>query len=220
MPSNWGWCLRGKPLVNHSCQSAAVVVRHAKASGYVALDWPEAGKALLDLAPVGPDYQPGHAHADTLSFELSLFGQRVFVNSGTSQYGVDDERDRQRCTAAHNTLEIDGKSSSEVWAGFRVREWWFYLGGLRIIDRVHGPFQNAVVRFHLHPQVKVEKGSSALILNLPGGQICRLEFEGAERIEIRDKTWHPGFGRIEANNCIEAWPHGDVIVTNLYWQLG
>jgi hypothetical protein len=32
---------------------------------------------ILDVAPVGPDYLPGHAHADTLSFELSLFGQRA-----------------------------------------------------------------------------------------------------------------------------------------------
>lgn len=76
--------------------------------------------ALLDVAPVGPDYQPGHAHADTLSFELSLFGQRVFVNSGTSTYEVSEERHRQRSTKAHNTVEIDGENSSEVWKSFRV----------------------------------------------------------------------------------------------------
>lgn len=76
--------------------------------------------ALLDAAPVGPDYLPGHAHADTLSFELSLFGRRVLVNSGTSRYGVGPERLRQRGTAAHNTVMIDGQDSSEVWSGFRV----------------------------------------------------------------------------------------------------
>ncbi len=76
--------------------------------------------ALLDMAPVGPDYLPGHAHADTLSFELSLFGQRVFVNSGTSCYGLSAERLRQRGTAAHNTVLINGQDSSEVWGGFRV----------------------------------------------------------------------------------------------------
>ncbi len=75
---------------------------------------------LLDVAAVGPDYQPGHAHADTLSYELSLFGQRVFVNSGTSCYGVSAERLRQRGTAAHNTVVVDGKNSSEIWSGFRV----------------------------------------------------------------------------------------------------
>jgi uncharacterized heparinase superfamily protein len=76
--------------------------------------------ALLDVAPVGPDYLPGHAHADTLSFELSLFGQRVVVNGGTSRYGLGPERHRERQTVSHSTVEITGQSSSEVWGGFRV----------------------------------------------------------------------------------------------------
>jgi uncharacterized heparinase superfamily protein len=89
------------------------------ASGYVC---GRAGRAWLvcDCAPVGPDHQPGHAHADTLSFELSLGKQRLIVNSGTSIYGRSAERNRQRGTAAHNTVTIDGADSSEVWAGFRV----------------------------------------------------------------------------------------------------
>jgi uncharacterized heparinase superfamily protein len=55
-----------------------------------------------------------------LSFELSYAGQRVFVNSGTSEYGIGPERLRQRGTAAHNTVTVDGQNSSEVWSGFRV----------------------------------------------------------------------------------------------------
>jgi uncharacterized heparinase superfamily protein len=88
-------------------------------SGYVRL---QMGRAVLlvDVAPVGPSYLPGHAHADSLSFELSLHGQRFMVNSGTSCYGNGLERQRQRGTAAHNTLVIDGQDSSEVWGGFRV----------------------------------------------------------------------------------------------------
>lgn len=76
--------------------------------------------AFLDVASVGPDFLPAHAHADTLSFELSLFGHRVFVNSGTSQYGSDPERQRQRGTRAHNTVVVDDQDSSEVWGAFRV----------------------------------------------------------------------------------------------------
>ena len=88
-------------------------------SGYVrALT--EDAYLLCDCAPVGPDYLPAHAHADSLSFELSVAGRRVFVNSGTSVYGTGSERQRQRSTAAHNTVVIDGEDSSEVWAGFRV----------------------------------------------------------------------------------------------------
>jgi uncharacterized heparinase superfamily protein len=51
---------------------------------------------------------------------MSFKGRRVFVNSGTSEYGLSAERQRQRGTAAHNTLVLDGENSSEVWAGFRV----------------------------------------------------------------------------------------------------
>jgi uncharacterized heparinase superfamily protein len=76
--------------------------------------------ALLDVAPIGPDYLPGHAHADTLSFELSLGRQRVVINGGTSRYGNGPERQRERSTAAHSTAEVAGQDSSEVWAGFRV----------------------------------------------------------------------------------------------------
>ncbi|WP_232056505.1 heparinase II/III family protein [Pseudoalteromonas sp. A25] len=75
---------------------------------------------IFDHANVGPDYLPGHAHADTLSFELSIGEQRVFVNSGTSLYGISEERLRQRETAAHNTVTVEGCSSSQVWSGFRV----------------------------------------------------------------------------------------------------
>lgn len=88
-------------------------------SGYARIN---RGRASLiaDVGRVGPDYLPGHAHADTLSFELSLDGRRLVVNSGTSVYGSGEERLRQRGTAAHSTLMLDAVNSSEVWGGFRV----------------------------------------------------------------------------------------------------
>lgn len=92
---------------------------HFPDSGYVRMERGNA-VALLDVARIGPDYLPGHAHADTLSFELSLFGQRVVVNSGISRYGLGPERLRQRGTAAHSTVQVDRVDSSEVWSGFRV----------------------------------------------------------------------------------------------------
>lgn len=82
----------------------------------------ESGDAVLlaDMAPVGPSYLPGHAHADTLSFEFSIGGHRVLTNGGTSVYGLSEERLRQRSTAAHNCVVVDGRNSSDVWSGFRV----------------------------------------------------------------------------------------------------
>jgi uncharacterized heparinase superfamily protein len=90
-----------------------------KGSGYVCATAPGT-KLIFDASPIGPDYIPGHAHADTLSFELSIGVQRVFVNSGTSEYGLSEKRLRQRSTSSHNTVEIDSKDSSEIWSGFRV----------------------------------------------------------------------------------------------------
>jgi uncharacterized heparinase superfamily protein len=102
-----------------ACGPPSAPICHLPESGYVRMS---AGDfvVLADLARIGPDYLPGHAHADTLSFEASFAGQRVFVNSGTSEYGTGTERQRQRGTAAHNTVVVEGRDSSEVWAGFRV----------------------------------------------------------------------------------------------------
>jgi uncharacterized heparinase superfamily protein len=90
-----------------------------QASGYIRRQ-SETAVLLLDVGEIGPEYLPGHAHADTLSFEMSVFGKRVIVDSGTSCYGLSAERLRQRGTAAHNTVTVDGEDSSEVWSGFRV----------------------------------------------------------------------------------------------------
>ena len=76
--------------------------------------------AIIDRAAVGPNYLPAHAHADTFSFELSLFGQRVVVNSGTSIYAEGRQRQIERSTSAHSTVNIDNENSSEVWSSFRV----------------------------------------------------------------------------------------------------
>lgn len=76
--------------------------------------------ALLDTAPIGPDYLVGHAHADTLSFELSLHGRRVIVNGGTSCYGLSSQRLHERGTSWHSTVQVGEGNSSEVWSGFRV----------------------------------------------------------------------------------------------------
>ena len=98
--------------------SKAQIIDNAN-SGYICAT-AAGNKLIFDASPVGPDYIPGHAHADTLSFELSIGAQRVFVNSGTSEYGLGLKRLTQRKTASHNTVEIDGKDSSQVWSGFRV----------------------------------------------------------------------------------------------------
>jgi uncharacterized heparinase superfamily protein len=75
---------------------------------------------VCDAAPIGPDYLPGHAHGDMLAFELSLAGQRVFVDAGVYDYEPGELRSFCRSTAAHNTVEIEGVDQCEFWAAFRV----------------------------------------------------------------------------------------------------
>ena len=88
-------------------------------SGYAMLAVPPL-HLIFDCGRVGPDYLPGHAHADTLAFELSVGRERLISNSGTSTYEVGADRDFERSTAAHATVAIDGTNSAETWASFRV----------------------------------------------------------------------------------------------------
>jgi uncharacterized heparinase superfamily protein len=75
---------------------------------------------ICDAGPIGPDHQPGHAHGDTFSFELSVRGRRVVVDSGVYGYEPDAMRRYCRSTRAHNTVEIEGRDQSEFWGAFRV----------------------------------------------------------------------------------------------------
>jgi uncharacterized heparinase superfamily protein len=92
---------------------------HLSDSGYLAA---RHGAAALyfDAASIGPDYLPAHAHADTLTVELSLHGNRVLVDTGTSTYECGLQRSLERSTAAHNTVSVDAQNSSDVWHAFRV----------------------------------------------------------------------------------------------------
>lgn len=82
-----------------------------------------ASVVLLDAGKVGPDENPGHAHADMLSLEWSLDGkpgaERVVVNGGTYAY-QHRQRGQFRGTAMHSTVTVDGADSAEVWSVFRV----------------------------------------------------------------------------------------------------
>jgi uncharacterized heparinase superfamily protein len=90
-----------------------------RVSGLLIAETPRLWLAF-DAGHVGPDYQPGHAHCDTLSFELSVDGRRFISDTGVYHYKESPERTYSRSTAAHSTIEIDGQEQSEVWKSFRV----------------------------------------------------------------------------------------------------
>jgi uncharacterized heparinase superfamily protein len=74
---------------------------------------------VLDGGPIGPDHQPGHGHAGALSFEASHRGVRLVTDTGVLTYEPGPKRAWDRSTAAHSTVEVDGRDQSEVWAAFR-----------------------------------------------------------------------------------------------------
>ncbi len=47
-------------------------------------------------------------------------GVPLLVDTGTSTYAPGPVRDYERSTAAHNTVEVDGANSTEVWGAFRA----------------------------------------------------------------------------------------------------
>ena len=75
---------------------------------------------IVKTAPPLPSYQPGHSHADMLSYELSLEGLRFIVDSGVHGYAESPLREYSRSTRAHNTAQLDDLDQSEMWGVFRV----------------------------------------------------------------------------------------------------
>lgn len=221
---------------------ALAPVEWLRESGYIRLSNSRA-VVFCDVAPVGPDYQPGHAHADTLSFELSLDGRRVIVNGGTSTYTPGVARSEQRGTAAHNTVEINGINSSDVWSGFRVarRARPFDVRAGCTADAVwaeaaHDGYQHRPGRVIHRRAWRLESGGMSVTDTLEGRYeyaTARLIFhpDVAPNIDAvldlscappasvveRQTTWHPQFGRAIETRVREFRLAGPQTTTVLTW---
>lgn len=75
---------------------------------------------LVDIGLPCPAELPGHAHADTFGCIVHVDGQPLLVDTATSTYSPGSQRSFERSTAAHNTVELDGTNSTEVWGAFRA----------------------------------------------------------------------------------------------------
>lgn len=146
---------------------------------------------LAKSGEIGPSYQPGHAHADTFSFELWESGKKIIGDTGCSTYIPGAIRSYERSTKAHNTVVIDGRDSSEVWASHRVgrrfdkkshrREFELTESGLTGVDSFGGIGEHDIeVRFHLPPGVS----KNEMIIECPG-ELRWEECEFAEGWNIR-----------------------------------
>jgi uncharacterized heparinase superfamily protein len=167
---------------------------------------------LADVGPPCPRDLPAHAHADTLSCVVHADGAPLLIDTGTSSYAAGPVRDRERSTAAHNTVEVDGRDSTEVWGAFRA--------GRRA--RVSG------LSAHVQgPTVTVEAAHDGY-RSLPGRPVHRRRWtvrademrvddelmgKGRHRVTVR---WHlaPGTGlRLVPGGAIASTAAGEVTIT-------
>jgi uncharacterized heparinase superfamily protein len=75
---------------------------------------------LADVGPPCPPSLPAHAHADTLGCLVHVDRAPLLIDTGTSTYEPGPVRRRERSTAAHSTVQVDGADSTEVWGAFRA----------------------------------------------------------------------------------------------------
>lgn len=95
---------------------------------------------FFDAGDHGPDFNLGHAHADSLSLLWTAGETPVFVDCGVYTYQPGPLRDACRATAAHNTVEVDGISSAEIWGAFRTAR-----RGRTIVDKALSGAKGIVV---------------------------------------------------------------------------
>jgi hypothetical protein len=146
---------------------------------------PAANYLLIDCGPHGT-MNCGHAHADALSFELASNGRTLLVDPGTYTYtGSTEMRDLFRTSAAHNTLVVDGESSSVPAGPFS----WKQIArtqARRWISREHFDFFEGQHDGYLRlPEPVVHTRSVLFIKNRYWIMRDRIESPGAHRSELR-----------------------------------
>lgn len=151
----------------------------------------------VDIGTPAPAYQPGHAHAGIFTFELYLNNSPVVVDTGTSTYNAGRRRLLERSTMAHNTVSIDHRNSSEVWASHRVgrrADVTIHRDNAELLEVSHNGYLNRGVRMYR----RFEKSNGLLLIHdwLEVGKnrrtgfkeaMLRLHFHPARIIEMKEE---------------------------------
>ncbi|HWY20189.1 MAG TPA: alginate lyase family protein [Candidatus Acidoferrum sp.] len=88
---------------------------------YLMADEKSRQQLLIDAGPLGSG-SGGHGHADALSVCLVRNGRHLLIDPGTFEYvGPSGDRVRLRGTAAHNTMQVDGRDQAEGAGPFSWR---------------------------------------------------------------------------------------------------
>lgn len=196
--------------------------RKVKKAGY---------EMLVDVGKIGPDYIPGHAHSDTFNFVLYVQGNPLIVDTGTSTYETCARRLTERCTAAHNTVQLDGLEQSEVWGSFRVarrakvrglqevdgviRAW--HDGYCRIGARHDREFEFSEDGIKIHDSITSDKkhDAKARIHFHPDVEVAlegqcvvagpvRIHFTNGSFVTLGDYSYAPEFNRLVPAKMVEV----------------
>ena len=219
-----GLCVDELPLnsIEYMANSGFVRIQNARAV------------MLADVGSLGPSYIPGHAHAGTLSFEFSLDGERLIVNSGISTYEDNSERLLQRSTSAHNTVVVSGQDSSEVWSSFRVARRakvadvsFNIVNNVISVEASHDGYRRIGVshkrRWHLDVNdLTIEdtllgpmKSAIAYIHHAPLANKLSLTTNGTA--SNHTDFWRPGFNLSKPNICTCIEFNGPQVKCNFSW---
>jgi hypothetical protein len=145
----------------------------------------DANYLLLDCGPHGT-LNCGHAHADALAFELAARGRTLLVDPGTYAYTASPQlRDDFRGTAAHNTLTLDGESSSVPAGPFT----WRHVARAEAEAWIsHARFDYFAGRHDGYLRLPAPARHARSVLFLKGDYWVvrdRVETDGAHRYELR-----------------------------------
>lgn len=184
---------------------------------------------LADVGNIGPDYIPGHAHADTLSFEMQIDGRPFLVDTGVSTYEKNHRRQLERSTAAHNTVQVADDEQSDIWGGFRVGQRaraYILMDSSLVLCAAHDGFHTYKAR-HCR-QWEFDKSSVTITDTIEGaGQlpakayfhfhpevevsvkgssvvtnIGNLSFQGARKLELTPYFYAPSFNKLDQASLV------------------
>ena len=110
-------CLDAYARLGHARPLPRAVFTYESA-GYFGLHAASA-TLIADCGRIAPDDLPAHGHADILSFELSVGGQRLIVDQGVFEYISGEKRQRARAASSHNTLCFENADQADFFGAFR-----------------------------------------------------------------------------------------------------
>lgn len=179
-------------------------------------------EAIVDVGNITATYQPGHTHADTFSYELRIDGKPFVVDTGISTYNKTERRQLERSTIAHNCVSPDGKSSSEVWGGFRVAKRATVHGErftVNSIEASHDGFGK-----ECHRKFEMKDGSFIVEDRYDGDAVSyihlaedadekRVSVEGAYKIEVKPWKYSTNYNQFHDGKVLEIHFKGQLRYT-------